>query len=311
MKTFRYFVLLTLLLSGMRAFGQKINVATYNIRLLSSSDSLKGDGWWHRRDALCSLVEFHDFDIFGAQEVCYPQLVYMLSELPQYDYIGVGRDDGARAGEFSPVFYKRDRFRLLDSGTFWLAERTDVPVKGWDAACKRVCSWGRFRDRESGRRFWFFNLHMDHRGVEARRQSARLVLSRIERMCGGEPVILTGDFNVDQTDESYLLLSGSQLLDDSYEKAAVRYALNGTFNAFDPNRKTDSRIDHIFVSGGIVVERYGILTDTYRSQPRERVGAADFPSEVTMHNAVARTPSDHFPVQAILDLGCRRRQKCQ
>jgi len=303
MKFARYFIIGLFLLSGLCARGQRINAATYNIRLLSRSDSLKGNGWWHRREALCSLIAFHDFDIFGAQEVCYPQLVYMLSSLPQYDYVGVGRDDGVRAGEFSPVFYKRDRFELLDSGTFWLAERTDVPVKGWDAACKRICSWGRFEDKGSGRRFWFFNLHMDHRGVEARRQSARLVLSRIGEMCGDEPVILTGDFNVDQTDESFKLLAGSGVLEDSYAKAAVRYALNGTFNAFDPNRKTESRIDHIFVGGGIRVERYGILTDTYRSASEQRVEADDFPSEVEMRKAVARTPSDHFPVQAVLDLG--------
>lgn len=306
MNTFiRYIIIAIALLSSVYGQGQEIRVATYNIRLLNRSDSLQGNGWWHRRDALCGLVGFHDFDIFGAQEVCWPQLRYILEKLPQYDYVGVGRDDGKTAGEFSPVFYKRDRFELLDGGTFWLAERTDTPSKGWDAACMRICSWGRFEDRASGRRFWFFNLHMDHRGVEARRQSARLVLSRIERMCGGEPVILTGDFNVDQTNESYRLLDDSPILDDAYKVAGVRYALNGTFNAFDPNRKTDSRIDHIFVGGGIVVERYGILTDTYRSQAQEEVALRDFPREVTMRKAVARTPSDHFPVCAVLDLGAR------
>ena len=306
MKTCRYLILASFVLSVLCAEGQKINAATYNIRLLSRSDSLQGDGWWHRRDALCGLIGFHDFDIFGAQEVCYPQLRYILEALPRYDYVGVGRDDGERAGEFSPVFYKRDRFKLLDSGTFWLAERTDVPNKGWDAACMRICSWGRFKDRTSGKKFWFFNLHMDHRGVEARRQSARLVLSRIGEMCDGEPVILTGDFNVDQNNESYRLLAESGCLDDAYRVARFRYAPNGTFNAFDPNRKTDSRIDHVFVGGGIVVERYGILTDTYRSQAQEKVGARDFPSEVTMLKAVARTPSDHFPVCVALDLGGRK-----
>ena len=299
-------MLVLFVLSVLCAEGQKINAATYNIRLLSRSDSLQGDGWWHRRDALCGLVGFHDFDIFGAQEVCYPQLRYILEALPQYDYVGVGRDDGERAGEFSPVFYKRDRFKLLGSGTFWLSERTDVPNKGWDAVCMRICSWGHFKDRTSGKKFWFFNLHMDHRGVEARRQSARLVLSRIGEMCEGEPVILTGDFNVDQNNESYRLLADSEYLDDAYCVARFRYAPNGTFNAFDPNRKTDSRIDHVFVGGGIVVERYGILTDTYRSQAQEKVGARDFPSEVTMLKAVARTPSDHFPVCVALDLGGRK-----
>lgn len=297
------FSLFCLSFAATSAAGQRVVVATYNIRLLSRSDSVQGNGWSHRRDALCSLVNFHDFDIFGAQEVCYPQLKDILAALPYYDYVGVGRDDGIRGGEFSPVFYKKDKFELLQGGTFWLSTVTDCPNKGWDAACMRICSWGRFRCKDSGAAFWFFNLHMDHRGVEARRQSAMLVLDTIRKMCGSEPVILTGDFNVDQNNEVYKLIAGSGTLRDSYCEAGIRYALNGTFNAFDPNRRTDSRIDHIFVGGNIEVERYGILTDTYRSDVDPNAEKArDFPSEVSLSRAMARTPSDHFPVEAVVFL---------
>lgn len=106
---------------------------------------------------MCRLIEFHGFDIFGSQEVLDGQLHDMLAQLPDYDYIGVGRDDGKTQGEYAPVFYKKERFRLLDEGHFWLSEITDRPNKGWDAALPRICTWGHFLDLQTKRRFWFFN----------------------------------------------------------------------------------------------------------------------------------------------------------
>ena len=158
--------------------AQTLNVASYNIRLQTKSDYEHGDGWTQRVDALCDVVRFSDFDIFGAQEVRHVQLEDMLERLPGYAYVGVGRDDGEKGGEYSPVFYKRERLKLLDGGTFWLSETPDRVSKGWDAVCMRICSWGHFEDRATGCRFWFFNLHMDHRGKVARHKSAELVLER-------------------------------------------------------------------------------------------------------------------------------------
>ena len=284
------------------AQAQKLNVASYNIRQANSGDAKAGNGWERRAPIVCQLIRFHDFDIFGSQEVYNSQLNDMLERLPEYSYIGVGRDDGETKGEYSPIFYKKERFQLLKSGHFWLSENTDYPNKGWDAVLPRICTWGQFKDKESGLRFWFFNLHMDHVGVEARRQSALLVLDKIKEMCGKDPVILTGDFNVDQRHQSYAVLKDSGILEDSYLKAEINYSTNGTFNDYDPNLFTDSRIDHIFVSPMFKVERYGVLTDSYwtKKDSGKTVNSANFPKEVSLADYELRVPSDHYPVKVEL-----------
>lgn len=176
-----------------------------------------GNGWQRRCPVICEQVEWIDFDIFGAQEIKKNQLDDLLAALPEYDYVGVGRDDGIHGGEHEPIFYKRDRFRLLDAGDFWISQTPDVAgSKGWDAALPRVCSYARLQDRETKLRFWYFNLHMDHIGVEARREGAKLIVQKVREMCGGEPVIITGDFNVDQNNEIYQTFVTSGLLKDSY-----------------------------------------------------------------------------------------------
>lgn len=283
-------------------YAQQLTVASFNIRYDNKGDAEKGNGWAQRAPVVCQLIQFHDFDIFGAQEVLHNQLNDMLAGLPEYGYIGVGRDDGKTKGEYAPIFYKKDKFKLLRSGHFWLSPETGYPNKGWDAALPRICTWGEFETE--GKQVWFFNLHMDHVGVEARRESAKLVLSKIKEMCGNDPVIFTGDFNVDQNNESYTLLHDSDIMDDSYEVAKIRYALNGTFNSFHADRKTESRIDHIFVSPSIDVLRYGVLTDTYRTpaEENEEVRAEAAPRELRMKRFVARTPSDHFPIMAVIDI---------
>lgn len=285
--------------------AKDLTIASFNIRYQNSSDSIHGNGWQQRCPVICSLIQFNDFDVFGAQEVLHGQLVDMLAGLPGYDYIGVGRDDGKTKGEYASIFYKKDKFKVLESGNFWLSEVTDRPNKGWDAALPRICTWAKFEDIETGFEFFFFNLHMDHIGVKARENSARLVLKKIEEMCDDLPVILTGDFNVDQHSPNYAVLEGSDLLKDAYHEASVRYALNGTFNNFQPNSKTDSRIDHVFVSSDFVVKRYGILTDTYRTEIEDSRSetSGNFPKEVSLTKYTARTPSDHFPVKVVLSFG--------
>ncbi len=267
--------------------AQTLTVGSYNVRNDNRGDSLAGNGWVLRCPAVCGLVRFHGLEVFGAQEVLHAQLGDMLAGLPGYDYLGVGRNDGKTRGEYAPIFYLRGRFEALDSGTFWLAPQTDRPGKGWDAALPRICTWARFRERESGLVFWFFNLHLDHKGVEARRQSAKLVLEKIDWMCNGEPAVLTGDFNFDQSDASYAQLSRTGLLADAYAVAGLVYAPNGTFNGFDPTRYSDQRIDHIFITRHFTAERYGVLTDAYWSSHDEQP-------------MVERLPSDHYPVKVVL-----------
>lgn len=275
------------------ASAQPFTAATYNIRQLNAKDTANGNGWECRLPVITSLIRFHDFDIFGAQEVFHSQLQDLLAGLSEYDYTGAGRDDGARKGEYCVIFYKRDRFRLLDSGHFWLAEDPSRPVKGWDAKYVRICSWGRFLDRESREKFWFFTLHTDHKGERAQVESCRLVVEKIREMCHGERVVLTGDFNVGETSGSYAVLCDSGILTDTYDLAQIRYAWTGTENGFDPDRKTFRHIDYLFVTPGFRVLRYGILTDTYRSEESED------------GKFRARTPSDHFPVQVELEFSKR------
>jgi len=288
MKTSHLFLALStlaLLLSACSREPATLKVASYNIRYENRGDSLAGNGWDVRSPYLFGILRYEAPDIFGCQEVLVDQLHDLLAALPGYDYVGVGRDDGAEAGEFEPVFWRRDRFDLLDKGWFWLAEDPARPALGWDAACIRICTWTHLKDRASGKKIWFFNLHMDHVGTVARAESAKLIVRNIEERCQpSEYVFVTGDFNVDQTDGIFTTFTGSDVLTDSFGKAADRLFFTGTYNAFDPDRYTAGRIDHIFVSPTVRVDNFAVRTDTYRSPAEE--GA----------ESVARCPSDHFPV---------------
>lgn len=281
-----------------------LTVASYNLRYANAGDSVSGNGWGQRYPVIASLIRFHGFEIFGTQEGYLPQLEDLKRELPGYEYIGVGRDDGKDAGEHSAIFYRTDLFELLDKGDFWLSETPDVPSKGWDAVLPRICSWGHFKYKDTGKEFLFFNLHMDHIGKKARVESAFLVQQKMEELGKDLPAILTGDFNVDQTHDSYHALVDKGVLCDSYEVCDFRYALNGTFNSFDPNNFTESRIDHVFVSPAFHVKKYGVLTDTYRSSKgeKEKAEVNDAPDEIALEAYQIRTPSDHYPVKVILEL---------
>lgn len=277
------------------ANAQGFTIGTYNLRYANRGDSLKGNGWGQRYPVMVNMIKFHGFDIFGTQEGLYPQLEDLVQHLPGYAYIGIGRDDGAHAGEHSAIFYNTEKFELLDKGNFWLSTITDRPNKGWDAVLPRICSWGKFKEKKGKFTFYFFNLHMDHVGVKARSESARLILQKIKEFPSNTPVILTGDFNVDQTNEGYAVINTSGILKDAYELAPVKLANNGTFNNFSTDGKTDSRIDHIFVSDKFTVKRYGILLDTYRERKVDSSGKTIVTAggrEVFS----ARVPSDHFPV---------------
>ena len=278
-------MMLSIMLMPSLMRSQELYVGSYNIRYQNDDDTKKGNGWEKRCPVVCGQLNFEHPDIFGAQEVLYPQLTDMLRLLDGYAYIGCGREDGKEKGEYAAIFYDTKQLTLLDDGHFWLSSTPDVPGKGWDAACERICTWGLFEQQQTGLRFMFFNLHLDHVGHTARRESARLVMDRIRELAVGRyPYILTGDFNVDQFDETYRLFADSGLLKDSYEHTRLRFAENGTFNDYDMDRKIASRIDHVFVSPEFAVERYGILTNTYWTQKHDG-GKYE-----------RRLPSDHYPV---------------
>ena len=307
--------LFVLMLVSFQLSAQEMLVGSYNIRYKNQSDSLQGNAWNKRCQVICDQVNFLSPMIFGAQEVLHTQLLDLLDGLDGYDYIGVGRDDGKQAGEYEPIFYKKNKLKLLDYGNFWLSETPEKPGLGWDAACVRICTWGKFtlQDSQSSKRhglfnrrknknqfvFYYFNLHMDHVGKVARREAAKLVVAHIRKIAQGAPVILTGDFNVDQNDEIYTIFSKSGLLKDSYNAARIRFAENGTFNAFETDFHTDSRIDHVFVSPDTQVDAYGVMTNSYwtsNAESQVELKSANAPQEISFSPYTRRNPSDHYPV---------------
>ncbi len=276
-------------------------LGSFNVRYDNPGDVERGDDWPRRAPVVANLIQFHNFDVLGTQEAFHHQVEDLQKLLPGYDHTGVGRDDGEQKGEFAAIFFKKDKFRLLDSGTFWLSETPEEPgSRGWDADLPRICTWAKLEPTDGGEPFWMFNVHFDHRGREARLESARLVLEKIEELAGDDPVVLAGDFNVNQDNEAYRLLHGSERLDDAREHAAVRYELNGTANNFRMDFHTESRIDHIFLSSHFKPLRWGVLTDSYRVVPpaEDEENSGNFPGEVRFREAEARLPSDHYPVLA-------------
>ncbi len=267
--------------------AQELTVGSYNIRYKNRGDSIQGNGWQERCPSICNQLLWERPDIFGAQEVLHAQLLDMEKGLKTYRWIGVGRDDGQQAGEYAVIFYNPQRVELIEEGHFWLNETPDRPALGWDAACVRICTWGHFRDRLTQQDFYFLNLHMDHVGVKARRESAKLVMQRITAMTdGGQKLaVLTGDFNVPQTDELYRLFTQSGVLKDCYTEARERFAENGTYNSFKSQTFTTERIDHVFVTPETTVDAFAIRTDGRWQEEQDG-------------KPLRRVLSDHYPIFA-------------
>ena len=201
---------------------------------------------------MCKSMDFFDVDVFGAQEVIESQLKDMVQRLPEYSHVGVGRNGGTE-GEFCPVFYKKDKFELLDSSTFWLSESpNEVNSKGWDAALPRIVTWVKLRVKVSGKEFYFFNTHFDHKGQMAQLESAKLLKEKVNSIAGNLPFIITGDFNFSPNFEAYSLLTkkGTSTgidIKDTKEIANQQYGPSYTFNGFtlEPDQSRE-RIDYIF-----------------------------------------------------------------
>ena len=279
-----------------------ILVGSYNIRYENTYDGI--NSWSNRKEHVKALIQFHDWDIFGIQEGVINQ-VKGIAELRQYAWVGKGRDDGKEAGEHCAVYYKTDRFKMLVTGNFWLSETPEVPSIGWDSRLnKRICTWARFRDLESKKEFYFFCVHFDNLGAEARRQSAKLMVIKIGEIAKNMPTICVGDFN--STPETEQIATMQTLLHDAYKiTEQPPYGPEGTSSGFGYNpareRRMDSlaiqarlrpegapkspvterprspRIDYIFVNDQVKVQKYGVLTDFYGQQSY---------------------PSDHFPIIA-------------
>ncbi|MFH0757866.1 MAG: endonuclease/exonuclease/phosphatase family protein [Bacteroidota bacterium] len=240
--------------------GEPVELITYNIRLNIPVDG--EHAWPHRKAGVISLLRFHRADIFCVQEALPDQVDDLAAAFPVFSFEGIGRDDGKRAGEFSAVFYNHLRFKKLDGGTFWLSETPGEPSYGWDAAYRRVCSWVKLEELSGGRILHVFNTHFDNEGVEARKNSASLILQKIGEITGGEgAVVLCGDFNLPPESEPIGLIR--EILHDAFEVSRLPpHGSVATFHGFTYDDPPKLRIDYVFVSDGVRVQRYGALTDS-------------------------------------------------
>ncbi len=253
--------------------AQDINIVSYNIRYNTPNDGI--NAWPNRTEMVTGLLQFHEAGIFGLQEALYGQIKDIENKMPNYAWFGTGRDDGDKEGEFSPIFYNKNLFTLEKNGQFWLSETPDKPGLGWDAACNRVCAWGKFTQIKTNKQFFVFNTHFDHMGDTARANSAILILKFIGEITAKEtlPVILTGDFNL-TPDELPITLIKKELNDSREISVEPPYGPVGTFNSFDYNHPLDKRIDYVFVNKKVKVLKYAVLSDSKEN----------------------RYPSDHLPV---------------
>lgn len=249
----------------------QMNVMTYNVRYANENDG--ENSWSQRKNRITNQIKFFEPDIFGVQEALLMQMEHFKENLQGYEYLGVGREDGQEQGEFSAIFYKAEKFRVLKTETFWLSETPTQPSIGWDAAYGRICTYALFQEQHSQKKFWVFNTHFDHMGEKARENSVALILKKIEQLNEENyPVILMGDLNLEPDSEPIKLIS--ETFEDSRRVAKnVTFGPEGTFNAFEFHTPVTRRIDYIFTKK-VDVLKYAVLTDSDD----------------------LKYPSDHFPV---------------
>ncbi len=248
-----------------------LRVISFNIRYDNPDDG--EHAWPHRRPRVTSLLQFYAPDLIGLQEVLAHQLDQLAEDLPGYSHVGVGRDDGKAAGEFSPIFYRTERFEQIDSGTFWLSLTPDVVAsKDWDAGLTRIVTWARLKDRTLGDDappLLLFNTHFDNRGKEARTRSAEVILQKLETMSQGATVIVTGDFNTTPDSDAYRTLV-SALTDTRTAAGDAVFGPRPTTTGFVAQlRPMDQQwppIDYIFVEPAVGVVRQGHLSHTWNGR---------------------------------------------
>lgn len=268
---------------SIRTCEQKsFRLMSFNIRYNNPSDG--ENAWENRKDWVAGLIRFHQADLVGLQEALSDQIADLAQRLPDYQWLGVGRDDGAQKGEYAAIFYRSERFKLLKNDNFWLSQTPEAKGSlGWDAACVRVVTWAQFKDAQTGKTFFLFNTHFDHIGTTARIRSAELLRSRIQQLAGAHPVLVTGDFNAPDTSQVYQLLTQEpanskenfQLADAYFCAYFKHYGPEWTFHGFGADSERP-KIDFIFITKPFFVIRHGFLTDQWDN----------------------RFPSDHLPVLA-------------
>ncbi len=307
MKMKQFLTMMAVMACTVGAFAQApqkaaMRVGSYNIRN-SDGDRWTTNDWRLRKGDLAGLVRKMDLDAFGLQEVLPDQADYLCKVFPEYKMVGVHRDDGKRQGEASPVFYRKDRFDELKSGSFWLSETPDVPgSKSWETCCTRICSWVWLKDRKTGKTICFANTHTDHVSALARKEGMLLILRRMKEFAGTTPVVFTGDHNCFENSEPARavakILKNAIHISETPPKGPWLScpgfrAVKATLSAADALKLSETernrrdvrgraRIDYIYVSPGIRVKDYETYPDT---RPGHKV-----------------PPSDHYPVAATIEL---------
>ncbi|MCL9770060.1 endonuclease/exonuclease/phosphatase family protein [Flavobacterium sp. HXWNR69] len=253
--------------------AQTYEFMTYNIRLDVASDG--DNSWANRKEFLISQIQFYEPDVMGIQEARPNQEVDIINSLKQYDKVGIARE-GIGKGESSAIFFKKEKFDVLETNTFWLSNTPDTISKGWDAAYNRICTYALFKDKKRKTNFWVFNTHLDHIGEEARTNGIQLIIRKIKELNSKNyPVIFMGDFNLNPTDKR--IIDIKKVMHDSRDiSEQVAFGPVGTFNNFNYNEPVTELIDYIFISrsSNIRVKKYGILIDSRN----------------------LKYPSDHFPI---------------
>ena len=246
MKYFISNLMVLLLFNSMSLRAQDLSAMTYNIRYSILDDPR--DHWNTRKDKIVETLRYYKPDVFGVQEAMIHQLRFIEEGLSDFDYIGVGREDGKEKGEHNAIFYNTSKLELTSHGTFWLSETGKVGSKGWNAGYIRICTYARFKEKATGQQFWLFNTHLDHKGTEARINSTKLLEQKIKQLNKeAEPFILMGDLN--DVPKSPAIEQLNSFMQDGYMiSETLAYGPKGTFNGFKNDRLIDRRIDYIFVN---------------------------------------------------------------
>jgi len=270
--------LVVLLFSVNLSFAEDFRIGSWNVRCVEKSDSLAGDAWSKRVPEISKIIHFIDFDVVGIQEADSLQTADLSRFLNEFSFYSPDSESG------NPIFFKKDVFDVLDSGFFWISETEGIRSRGWDARDYRTCVWLKLARKDSKKTFYFFNTHWDHKGAEARYQSALQLLKKIPEMVGDEPWFYVGDLNSQRHQKPLKTIEKSGFAFFAKDFAKYVYAPEGSFNHYKKEKIGKHTIDHVIYNGSMSILRYGVLNATYWDGEEMRV------------------PSDHHPLFVLVDL---------